>query len=119
MMELSGLKQLIEAFKTARRTEIILIIAAICALLYCLMDGSAQGRIATDEEKRIQNILSRIEGAGKVHVMLSTDEAGSHQGAIIAAGGAEEIAVRLELQQAMHTLTGLELERIEVVKSKR
>lgn len=113
------MKQFIEAFKTARRTEIILIIVALCALLYCLMDGSSPGRFATDEERRLQHILSQIEGAGTVHVMLSTDEDGLSQGAIVASAGAEKIKVRLELQQAMHTLTGLDLDRIEVVKSKR
>lgn len=118
-MELSGLKQLIEAFKAARKTEIILIAAALCALFLCLTDGSSLKEAATEEEKRIQHILSQIEGAGKVHVMLSEDESGLKQGAVVAAAGAERIEVMLELQQVMHTLTGLELDRIEVVKSKR
>ena len=118
-MELSGLKQLIEAFKSARRSEIILIGVALCALLLCFMNGIPKGEIATEEEKRMQRILSQIEGAGSVRVMLSMDGSGEHKGAVVAAPGAEQIEVKLKLQQAMHTLTGLELDQIEVVKSKR
>ena len=113
------MKQFIEAFKTARKTEIILIAAALCALLFCLTEGNTNERIATEEELRIQHILSQIEGAGEVQVMISTDETGAYQGAIIAAVGAEQIYVKLELLQAMHTLTGMDLEQIDVVESKR
>lgn len=113
------MKQLIEAFKSARKTEIILIVSAICALLLCLAGASPKSEITTPEEERMQRILSRIDGAGSVRVMLSSNEDGEHRGAIVVAPGAEEIEVQLKLQQAIHTLTGLELDQIEVVKSKR
>lgn len=89
-------------------------------LLLLGFGNSLQGdNTATMEERRMQRILSQIEGAGSVKVMLSTDETGALLGAVIASAGADEIAVQLRLQQAVHTLTELELDRIEVVRSKR
>jgi len=84
------------------------------------MFGNAPVKNAfTEEERRIQSILSRIDGAGDVQVMLSSEENGEARGAIVVAPGAERIEVLLKLQQAIHTLTGLELEQIEVIKSER
>ena len=113
------MKQLIEAIKAARKQEIILILLAVCALFLCSADSLPSREMATEEELRIQRILSQIEGAGPVCVMLSSDANGVPVGAIIAAPGAERIEVQLKLLQAVHTLTGLELEQIEIVKSKR
>jgi len=114
------LKLLVEAFKSARKAEIIIVAAALLMLLLLGVGNTiSENDAVTDEERRMQRILSQIEGAGNVKVMLSTDESGALMGAVIAAPGAEGIAVQLRLQQAVHTLTELELDRIEVVKSKR
>lgn len=118
-MELKRLKLLIEAFRSAKKLEIFLVIAAACALLVCTYGSAPGNTVSTDEEKRLERILSQLEGAGRVQVMLSGDGESSGRGAIVVAAGAEEIKVRLQLQQAVHTLTGLELNRIEVVESKR
>lgn len=114
------MKLLIEAFKSARKTEIIIVAAALIVLLMLGIGNSIPGDgTVTEMESRMQRILSQIEGAGRVKVMLSEDDSGSLTGAVIAASGAEEIAVRLRLQQAVRTLTELKLDQIEVVKSKR
>lgn len=117
-MELNQLKLLIEAFKSARKTEIILIIAAVCALLACVYASDSSNGTSTDTEMRMAHILSQIEGAGRVEVMLADDES-NLQGAVIVAAGADEIEVHLKIQQAVHAMTGLELNRIEVIESKR
>lgn len=113
------MKLLIEAFKSARKTEIILIIAAVCALAVCMCGPAGDSISSSDEEKRMGHILSQIEGAGKVQVMLSNEGEASRRGAVVIASGAGQIDVQIKLQQAVHTLTGLELNRIEVIESKR
>ena len=40
------------------------------------------------------------------------------EGAVVAASGAGDARVVLELQRAVRALTGLELEKIEIVKSR-
>ena len=79
------------------------------------LGGGGSG--ADDTEARMERILSRIEGAGRVTVMLSGGE-GAIEGAVVAASGAGDARVVLELQRAVRALTGLELEKIEIVKSK-
>ena len=109
------MKQLCELLKGARRIEFWVAAAAVCALLALAMGSGDSG--AESDEARMQRILSRIEGAGQVTVMLSGAD-GAVEGAVVAASGAGDARVVLELQRAVRALTGLDLEKIEIVKSK-
>ena len=111
------MKQLMNALKSARRIEIWIIIVMLCVLLVLGM-GRQEGMesVSSDEELRLQRLLSRIEGAGRVAVMLSGSMDGSG-GCVVVSSGAEDVRVMLELQHAVQALTGLQLDRIEIVKS--
>ena len=114
------LKQLMEAFRSAKKSELAIIAAAACVLLFFGINTLIpQHSCATEKENRIQYVLSQIEGAGTVDIVISMNDDGIPCGAVVAASGADRIQVRLAIQQAVHTLTGLDLERIEVIKSKR
>ena len=112
------MKRLMEALKSARKLEICIALAAIAILMLLGLGNGGDGG-ASPEERRMERILSEIEGAGRVSVKLSEDEKGACSGAVVAASGAEDIAVLLRLQGAVQTLTGLEPENIEIVKSGR
>ena len=112
------MKQLFEALKSARKIEILVILAVICAFLVLWMGGGGTANRSDGEEARMERLLSSIEGAGKVSVMISQGRDGETEGVVVAAPGADDLRVMLELQRAVRTLTGLELERIEIVKSK-
>ena len=112
------MKQLMEALKSARKLEICIALAVIAALLVLGL-GSGIDDGASSQERRMERILSEIEGAGRVSVMLSGDENGACSGAVVTASGAEDIAVLLRLQRAVQTLTGLDAGNIEIVKSGR
>ena len=73
------MKQLCELLKGARRIEFWIAAAAVCALLALSLGSGDSG--AGDAEARMQRILSRIEGAGRVTVMLSGEE-GAIEGAV-------------------------------------
>ena len=111
------MKQLMEALKSARKLELLLGLAALAVLLVLGMGGGLDDGGVSPEEKRMERILSSIEGAGRVTVMLSGDEEGRCTGAVVASPGAGEIGVILQLQRAVQTLTELELEQIEIVKA--
>ena len=110
------MRQLGDLLKGARRIEFWIAAAAACALLALALSGGT-GSGTDSDEARMERILSRIEGAGKVSVMLSGGE-DAPGGAVVAASGADDARVVLELQRAVRALTGLELEKIEIVKSK-
>ena len=109
------MRRLEEMLRGARRIEFWICAAAVCALLAIALGGTDSG--SDGVEARMERVLSRIEGAGRVTVMLSGAE-GAPEGAVVAAGGAGDVRVMLELQRAVRALTGLELEKIEIVKSK-
>ena len=111
------MKQLFEALRSASKIEILVIIIILCVLLVLALGGEPSSGDVSEEE-RLERILSRLEGAGKVSVMLSRDEQGI-KGCVAAASGAGDMRVMLEMQRTLRTLTGLDLDQIEIVKSKR
>ena len=64
----------------------------------------------------MQRILSKIDGAGRVHVMIARDDGGDCTGVVVVASGAEDVEVMLRLQRAVQALTDLELSQIEIVR---
>ena len=112
------MKQLVAAIKSARWFEVFIVLAVLAVLLVLGMSGN-EATGGSETERRMERILSDIEGAGQVTVMLSEDESGSCTGAVVASSGADDIYVMLRLQRAVQTLTGLESGNIEIVKSGR
>lgn len=109
------MKQLFATLKAARWLELTIAAGLICILLVLAL-GSGSGDAANEEEVRMQRILSRIEGAGRVSVMISEDGSGGCAGVVVVASGAEDVGVMLRLQRAVQALTDLDLDRIEIVK---
>ena len=109
------MKQLFATLKAARWLELTIAAGLICILLVLAL-GSGSGDAASKEEVRMQRILSRIEGAGRVSVRISEDGSGGCAGVVVVASGAEDVGVMLRLQRAVQALTDLDLDRIEIVK---
>ena len=93
-------------------------LAAVAALAACaLLLGHSGGGDAL--EARMARVLSQVEGAGQVSVLLSRGPDGETvTGAVIVAQGADSVRVQLELQRAVRALLGLELDAIEVLDMK-
>ena len=109
------MKQLFETIRAARWLELAIAAGLVCVLIVLAL-GSTNGSAASDEEARMQRILSRIDGAGRVSVMLARNDAGECTGVVVVASGAEDVKVMLRLQRAVHALTNLELSQIEIVR---
>ena len=109
------MKQLFETIRAARWLEPTLLLALVCILVVLAL-GSGGESAASEEEARMQRILSKIDGAGRVSVMIARDDGGSCTGVVGVASGAETVAVMLRLQRAVQALTDLELSQIEIVR---
>lgn len=83
----------------------VLICAALCVAL------GMRGEHSADDD--ISRVLSAISGAGEVNVAVYYDEA-IPCGAVVVAEGADDVAVRLALTQAVITLLGVEPSRVAV-----
>jgi len=114
------MKRCMEILKAARWLELLLVSVAlaVAALLFMGSDAGAPSN-ASPAELRMQRILSEIEGAGKVSVMISEDVQNPDvpAGVVVAASGASDLQVLLKIQNAVRTLTGLPVGRIEVYAS--
>ena len=76
------MKRLIESIRAARWLELTIAAGLICILLVLAL-SNAGGSVASDDEARMQRILSEIDGAGKVNVMIAEDEGGACTGVVV------------------------------------
>ena len=111
------MKRLYDLLKSAKKHELLILIAVICILFILYLGGSKTDQSSGSTEERLQGMLSRIEGAGKVYVLLAESEESGYTGAVITCSGADNMRVVLELQRAVKAFTGLESDQIEVIKS--
>lgn len=106
-----------QRLRGARGIELFaaLAIAALVALM--LIGGGTGGdaREGTDLEARLEKMLSRIDGAGRVSVMIAQDAQGEVTGALIIADGLEDVGTYLCLQRAVMALVDVQPERIDIV----
>lgn len=113
------MKHLLEALRGAKRIEILVITVIVCILMVLWFGAQDNNGYENEEEARMSRLLSNIEGAGRVHVMISTNSEGENTGVVVVSPGAKNMHVLLELQRTVRTLTGLDLDRIEILQSKR
>ena len=110
------LKRLMERLRGARRFEYFaaLALAALLALML-LRTNLEDGDPATPLERRVERILGRIEGAGRVSAMIVQGDDGAVMGALIVAAEVEDLQTYLRLQRAVSALLDVEPERIEII----
>ena len=109
-------KRLLEGLRGARRIEwfAALALAALLALMLFNHSGDGGGS-GTELELRVERILGRVEGAGKVSAMIAQDEDGTVTGAVIVAEGLSDIRTYLRLQRAVSALLDVAQDRIEII----
>ena len=122
-----------EKLRAIRGIEWLLGIAAL-ALLACVVFGQeAPGEaVGADLEARLCTVLSKVQGAGRVDVIVYTAQetavtAGAFgestrqtafrpSGVVVVADGAGDLKVRIELAQAVQTLLSLPASSVEVLQ---
>lgn len=106
--------------------KVIIIIGIIGVVFMLLGGGGNDKKAAITDEERLVNILSHIEGAGEIKVMLSlnynseymfnkTDDS-KYIGAVILAEGGGKSIVREKIIKAVQVVTGLETHKIVVYR---
>ncbi len=99
------------------RLMIVGVIIAITLIIYSSVQKVDENNIAPmvmdDEETRLANILSGIEGVGEVRTMITRSD-GQITGILVVADGAEDISVMLKLLSATSTVMGVDKQVVEV-----
>lgn len=71
---------------------------------------------ATDMEKRLENLLSQMQGVGEVHAMITYKEDESVEGiVVIAEGGGNAVVVR-NITEVVQALFAVDSHKIKVIE---
>ncbi len=79
-------------------------------------------------EQKLENILAKINGAGNVDVLITYKDASVNTsvnsqtiptplGAVVLADGADDLEVRIQIQQAVQTALGIEANQVKIFKT--
>ncbi|MBE5790768.1 MAG: hypothetical protein E7322_01255 [Clostridiales bacterium] len=88
------------------------IFALLCLLL--ISGRKETDDMGTDIEKRMERVIEKMEGVKDCDVMI-IDEGNEITGVLIVCEGAEDISVRIRVQNAAKTLLNIENCKISVV----
>lgn len=125
------MKQLWGRIRAAFSMPALATLVLVCALLIIGTSLKQENTGQTALEQRISNALSRVEGAGKVEVVIRTRTvtlqtagafaSGAQQseeipcGAVAVAEGADDPLVKIRLTQALCALLNLQASEVDVI----
>ena len=112
---------LLERLRGARGIELFAALAVAATLALLLVRGSVAPDRAqkTELEMRLEGILSRVDGTGRVDAMIAQDADGNVTGVLIVAEGLSDVRTYLHLQAAVRALLEVQPDRIEIISSSR
>lgn len=115
--KLLGNSKLFQKLKSIKHIEIIIavIFAIIIMLIYISSTETKSVSTSASLEARLENILSDIEGAGDVSVLINTTSNEVIDGVIVVASGAENITVKLNILKAVQTVLKIPTAQIEIL----
>lgn len=110
------MKALLNHLKAARHIEFFaaLIVLAIIAMLFLNAQDSPTDD-ASMLERRLERLLSSMDGAGRVRVMVTEGVDGHIAGAVVVAEGLDGIKTALEMQSALKTLLDIDTSRVQII----
>ncbi len=134
-----------DSFKEFKKRDIIICAVALAAILigvgiYTLSppddaptlspgkDDSSVPAPSSEIEQKLESILAKISGAGNVDVLITyrdtavnaedkSDIIPQTLGAVILADGADDLGVRIQIQQAVQTALGIEANQVKIFKT--
>lgn len=111
--------KLFQKLKSIKHIEIIIaIIFAVIVLLIYLSSVNpvkrTQSSASTNLETRLESILSDIEGAGNVSVLINNTD-NQIDGVIIVASGADNVFVKMNILKAVETVLKIPTAQIEIL----
>lgn len=97
----------------------VLLIASIAILAFSILSESSDGRrqiadLDGGSEEQLCSVLSSIEGAGEVQVMVSYDSEDAVSGVIVIAEGGDDPVVASDLTRGVSTLFDIPLSNVIV-----
>lgn len=126
-MDVKQIGAALEKLKGAARYKYAIAAALLGVILMLFGTNTGKGAAKSVPEttaddgvrSEIEATLASFEGAGELRLTLTVAPGTDRwEGAVVVCEGADSAAVRLELTQALRSLTGLSADRITIVKGK-
>ena len=114
---------------------IVFILAGLLILVMCIPTGTSTSKLTQEEEsvsdveleERLAQVLSSMEGVGKVKVMITTEgdtssvfgtETGGQKvsGVVVVAEGAGNATINARISDAVKALFSMDVHKISIVK---
>ena len=73
---------------------------------------------ATEMEKRLESILSQMQGIGEVHVMITYKQENQVEGVVVVAEGGEQGVIVQKITEVVRALFDVDSHKIKVIDSK-
>lgn len=73
---------------------------------------------ATEMEKRLESILSQMQGIGEVHVMITYQEETQVEGVVVVAEGGGNAVIVQKITEVVRALFDVDSHKIKVIESK-
>lgn len=73
---------------------------------------------ATEMEKRLESILSQMQGIGEVHVMITYRQENQVEGVVVVAEGGEQGVIVQKITEVVRALFDVDSHKIKVIDSK-
>ena len=104
------MKSLWESLRRARHIELIAAIVAL-ALLALILTGIGRDapEAGSDAERRLERLLEKIDGVGRVHVMIADG------GAVVVCERLDGLRAELAVRSAVRTLLDIDNDRIQII----
>ena len=77
------------------------------------------GQEATDMEKRLQNLLQKMQGVGEVHTMITYQNDKQVEGIVIIADGGGDAVVVRNITEVVRALFDVDSHKIKVIEKKQ
>ena len=99
-----------------KESKSILIIGVLifCGLLFILIGSFEKQEKSLDEEDRLAEMCSMIDGVGECRVMITYEDESRVSAVLILCSGAESVVVRSNLTEAVCALYGIGSNRVEI-----
>lgn len=120
---MSFIRRALDRLRGVKHIGWVLLAASLAALVLAGGGETGLNTGATGLERRMESVLSCVEGAGRVRVLVNgggqeeTPRSGQG-GVVVVAEGAGELRVRMELERAVTALLGVESSQIEILGMK-
>ena len=73
---------------------------------------------ATEMEKRLESILSKMQGIGEVHVMITYQDETQVEGVVVVAEGGGNAVIVQKITEVVRALFDVDSHKIKVIESK-